>query len=121
MRRTSNYGGGGYGEGGRTLSLPPFTPMVTWLLGINTGIYLLMALLGVVAPGLNSVILHIFWLRPVDVVHGAIWQLVSYSFFHLGFMHWFGNMLGIWMFGSAIEGMWRSRRFLELFGVGVLG
>lgn len=104
-----------------TLSLPPFTPMVKWLLGINTAVYLLMALLGVVAPGVNSGILHILWLRPVDVVHGAIWQLVTYSFFHLGFMHWFGNMLGIWMFGSAIEGMWHSRRFLELFGVGVLG
>ena len=28
-----------------TLSLPPFTPAVKWLLGINTGIFLLMALL----------------------------------------------------------------------------
>ena len=29
-----------------TLSLPPFTKAVTWLLGINTGIFLLMELLG---------------------------------------------------------------------------
>jgi hypothetical protein len=31
-----------------TLSLPPFTRAVTWLLGINTGIFLLMELLPLV-------------------------------------------------------------------------
>ena len=30
-----------------TLSFPPFTRAVTWLLGINTGVFLLIALLGV--------------------------------------------------------------------------
>jgi membrane associated rhomboid family serine protease len=119
--RRSSYGGGGYGGGGMTLSLPPFTPMVKWLLGINTGVFLLMALLGAVAPGAVSFIIRAFALRPTDVAHGALWQLVTYSFLHLGFWHWFGNMLALWMFGSAIEGMWHSRRFLELFTVGVVG
>ncbi len=104
-----------------TLSLPPFTPAVTWLLGINTAVFLLFALLGVVSRGATAGIIDLFALRPTDVAHGYVWQLVTYSFLHLGFMHWFGNMLGIWMFGSAIEGMWRSRRFLELFGAGVIG
>lgn len=115
-RRTSNYGGGGM-----TLSFPPFTPAVKWLLGINTGIFLLMALLGVVAPAVGVGILRAFELTPTRVVHGQIWQLVSYSFLHMGLWHWFGNMLGLWMFGSAIEGMWRSRRFLELYFIGVIG
>src|ERR1700681_623837 len=30
-------------------------------------------------------------------------------------------MIGIWMFGSAIEGSWGTRRFLELFSFGVIG
>ena len=32
-----------------------------------------------------------------------IWQFVTYAFMHLEFWHWFGNMLGLWMFGAAIE------------------
>jgi membrane associated rhomboid family serine protease len=61
-------------------------------------------------------------LQPQQVVlHGWIWQLVTYSFIHAGFWHWFGNMIGIWMFGSAFEGSWGTRRFLELYSFGVVG
>src|SRR5260370_31483874 len=105
-----------------TLSLPPFTKAVTWLVGINTGIYLLMELLSRAAPDVVRFTYRHFELIPSAVVqHGALWQLVSYSFLHLGFWHWFGNMLGLWMFGSAVEGAWGSRRFVELFSVGVVG
>jgi membrane associated rhomboid family serine protease len=105
-----------------TLSLPPFTRAVTWLLGINTGIYLLRYLLelfGLPAKGFAIVYLSLI---PVQVVsHGWVWQLVTYSFLHFEFMHWFGNMLGLWMFGSAFEGAWGTRRFLELYFFGVVG
>jgi membrane associated rhomboid family serine protease len=106
-----------------TLSLPPFTKAVTWLIGINTAIFLLMELFGVAGfAGGYRYIREIFWLLPEDVVrHGELWQIVTYSFLHQGFWHWFGNMLGLWMFGSAIEGAWGTRRFLELYFVGVMG
>jgi membrane associated rhomboid family serine protease len=105
-----------------TLSLPPFTKAVTWLLGINTSVYLLMELLSRVWPTAVRFTYRHFELIPSAVVqHGALWQLVTYSFLHLGFWHWFFNMLGIWMFGSAIEGAWGSRRFVELFSVGAIG
>jgi membrane associated rhomboid family serine protease len=104
-----------------TLSLPPFTKAVTWLLGINTGIYLLLLLLMRVQPYLPLWVLDNLALQPQAVVHGAIWQLVTYAFLHFEFWHWFGNMLGLWMFGSAVEGAWGPRRFVELFSVGVVG
>ena len=104
------------------LSFPPFTRAVTWLLGINTGIFLLMALLGVARISVESFVNFYFGLVPALVVqHGWIWQIVTYSFIHFGFMHWFGNMLGLWMFGAAIEQAWGSRRFLELYFIGVIG
>lgn len=106
-----------------TLSLPPFTRAVTWLLGINTAMFLLMELLAV--AGLAAAyrnILYTLWLLPEDVIrHGEVWQLVTYSVLHQGFWHWFGNMLGLWMFGAAIESAWGMRRFLELYVIGVLG
>lgn len=106
-----------------TLSLPPFSKAVTWLLGINTAVFLLMELLGLLGlHGLYRFVLYTFWLMPEDVVrHGELWQIVTYSFLHEGFWHWFGNMLGLWMFGASIEGAWGSRRFLELYFIGVVG
>jgi membrane associated rhomboid family serine protease len=104
-----------------TLSLPPFTKAVTWLLAINTAVFLLLELFGMTLPGVDGYIFDHFALQPFAVAHGWIWELVTYSFIHAGFWHWFGNMLGIWMFGSTIEGSWGTRRFLELFSFGVLG
>ena len=103
-----------------TLSLPPFTRAVLWLIGINTGVFVLMAILG-----RTSVSVYIYAycrLVPADVVqHGYIWQLVTYSFLHSGIGHWFWNMVGLWMFGSAFENAWGTRRFLELYFIGVAG
>ena len=105
-----------------TLSLPPFTKAVTWLLGINTGIFLLMELFGLARLPIVGYVIDYGALTPVQVIHhGWIWQLVTYSVLHAGFMHWFGNMLGLWMFGSAIESAWGTRRLIELYLVGVVG
>lgn len=87
-----------------TLSLPPFTRAVTWLIGINTGVFLLLILFNTIRIPAGLFIKYYCALVPLDVVqHGFLWQIVTYSFLHEGFMHWFGNMLGLWMFGSAIE------------------
>ena len=105
-----------------TLSLPPFTRAVIWLLGINTSIYLLRLLLDMLRIPLGEYLLDYFALTPALVVHKAwLWQLVTYGFIHFEFWHWFGNMIGLWMFGSAIEGAWGTRRFVELFSVGLVG
>jgi membrane associated rhomboid family serine protease len=104
------------------LSLPPFTKAVTWLLGINTGIFLLMSLLPLVRLGIVAEYIGYFCeLVPVNVVHGWVWQLVTYSLLHAGILHLLGNMLGLWMFGAAIESAWGTRRFLELYWLGVVG
>jgi membrane associated rhomboid family serine protease len=105
-----------------TLSLPPFTRAVTWLLGINTSIFLLMELFGLARLPVVGFVIDYCALTPALVIgHGYIWQLVTYSVLHAGLMHWFGNMLGLWMFGSAIESAWGSRRLVELYLVGVVG
>ena len=113
MRRTSEP---------MMLSLPPFTKAVSWLLGINTGVYLLMVVLSLAAPRVVGFIDTYFELVPTDVVqHGMLWELVTYSFLHAGLWHLLGNMLGLWMFGSAIEGAWGTRRFVELYSIGAVG
>jgi membrane associated rhomboid family serine protease len=104
------------------LSLPPFTRAVTWLIGINTGVFLLMAVLSLARVSPVGYIMRYCALVPADVVErGFIWQIVTYSFLHEGISHWFWNMFGLWMFGSAIENAWGTRRFLELYFIGVIG
>ncbi len=41
-----------------------------------------------------------------------IWQFVTYMFMHGNFSHLFFNMFALWMFGSAVENAWGTRRFL---------
>jgi membrane associated rhomboid family serine protease len=105
-----------------TLSLPPFTKAVSWLIGINTAVFLLVLLLDTLRVPFGALLRDYFSLIPIQVVqHGWIWQLLTYGVIHFEFWHWFGNMLGLWMFGAAIEQQWGSRRFLELFSIGVFG
>ena len=40
---------------------------------------------------------------------------------HEGVLHLLGNMIGLWMFGASIESAWGTRRFLELYWIGVVG
>jgi membrane associated rhomboid family serine protease len=84
-----------------TLSLPPFTRAVTWLIGINTAIFLLMELFELARLPIGGYVGFYGMLRPFDVVqHGWIWQILTYSFLHAGFTHWLFNMIALWMFGA---------------------
>jgi membrane associated rhomboid family serine protease len=103
-----------------TLSFPPFTKAVIWLLSINTAIFLGLSAFGTRAV-IQWVYLNLGLVPQMTVFHFAIWQVVTYSFIHVGFWHWFGNMLGIWMFGATFEQSWGTRRFVELFFTGVIG
>ena len=49
------------------------------------------------------------------VTKGYVWQLVTYMFLHGGFWHILLNMFIIYMFGSALEQVWGSDRFLKYY------
>jgi membrane associated rhomboid family serine protease len=108
---------------GRTLSLsfPPFTPWVKRIIIACAAIYFLQAVLGAVAPASSTYIIHYFGLVPIFVLHGMIWQLVTYSLLHAGLMHLLINMLTLWMFGSQQEQDWGSKKFLEFYLFCVIG
>ncbi|HXM21678.1 MAG TPA: rhomboid family intramembrane serine protease [Terriglobales bacterium] len=108
---------------GRTLSLslPPFTKAVKWLIIINAAVYLLIEVLKVVSPDLGDGVFVILSLMPQMVTHGAIWQLATYSFVHGGLFHLLFNMLALWMFGAQFESDWGRKRFLEFYFFCVVG
>ena len=108
---------------GRTLSLsfPPFTYWVKRIIIACVVVYFLQVLLGAVAPALETVLITWGALIPAFVMHGAIWQLISYSFLHGGVSHVLINMLMLWMFGAQEEMDWGSRKFLEYYLFCVVG
>ena len=48
------------------------------------------------------------------------WQLVTYSFLHGNGLHLLVNMLGLYMFGSEVERVLGSRRYVSYYLVSVL-
>jgi membrane associated rhomboid family serine protease len=121
--------------GPTTLGFPPFTRAVKTLIIANVAVYLVMMLSRLTVPALADFAEFYLYLRPVAVVHGQIWQLVTYAFLHdpHGVLHLLLNMLGLWMFGAQFEMDFGTRRFYEFYfwcvvgaalttiGVGALG
>src|SRR3569832_726427 len=95
----------------RDFGFPPFTRAVRLLVYVNVAIFIAMFILQSAATGTFNQIALIFSLLPIQVMHGWVWQLVTYSFIHVGVFHILFNMLSLWMFGSTLEQDWGSARF----------
>ena len=105
-----------------SLSFPPFTRAIKILIGINVAVFLLQFFLARAGQGgAADAITVTFGLLPRAVVHGRIYQLLTYGFLHAGFSHLFFNMLYLWMFGSMIERHFGSRQFWEFYLFGIFG
>lgn len=104
-------------EGYRSYSysvVPSTTPVVRWLLIINTGMFVLQLL--VLKPLFGSAYLSYLALVPSYFLgKGYLWQIVTYMFLHGGIIHIFFNMLFLWMMGSEIERHWGGREFLKYY------
>jgi membrane associated rhomboid family serine protease len=104
-----------------TLSFPPFTKAVKWLIIANCGVFLTITLLRVFAAGLGETLSFVLSLVPIAVLHGWLFQLVTYSFVHAGIWHIVFNMLWLWWFGATLEMDWGPKKFLEFYGFCVVG
>ncbi len=95
------------------------TPAVRALLIANVVVFLFQ----MVATALAQVRLeHIFGLVPYDVVHHLyLWQLATYMFLHGGLFHIGFNMLALWMFGTELEDLWGTKKFLRFYFITGIG
>ncbi len=88
------------------------TPVVKVLLIINLSVFVTQIL-----PGIGEFVNSLFTLVPYDVIHGRVWQLISYGFLHdtSSLSHIFFNMLGLWIFGCSLEKYLGTKKFLQLY------
>ena len=92
-------------------------PATTALIVANVAVFLLQGLV----PQL--VVPFALWPLSASLATGATfapWQLVTYSFLHGGLLHLAFNMFAVYMFGSAVEQVLGTRRYVALYFVSVL-
>jgi membrane associated rhomboid family serine protease len=104
-----------------SLSFPPFTKAVKWLILTNAAVFLFLTLLQALGTYTDARLQHWLFLVPNDVLHGRIWLLVTYSFIHIGLFHILFNMLTLWMLGAQLEMDWGRNKFLEFYFFCVIG
>lgn len=101
------------------MALPPITPMVKRLMLINAGVFAVYFTLSF-TPAAKGVV-HWLGLDPRTWVEifplVPIWQVVTYAFLHStsDVMHLLFNMLLLYFFGTMLESILGSKRFLTLF------
>jgi len=93
------------------LMFPSLTPVVKWLLIINTAIFIPSFL----SKPLGAFFYTWFAVHPAHPLQ--IWRLITYQFLHdiYGFGHIFWNMLILYFFGTMLERFWGSKKFLTFY------
>ena len=92
------------------------TPFVQRILILNVGLFIL-----------SAIFIQSFDLNDRLALHSIYsdkfqpYQFVTYMFVHAGFMHIFGNMLGLYFFGPMLEYYLGFKKFLILYFVCGIG
>ncbi len=90
------------------------------LIGINVIVFIISALLPstIAVDGIPLSAwfeLHFALMPQGSEFFYPYWQLISYQFMHGGLSHIFFNMFALWMFGSELEQIWGTNRFLVYY------
>ena len=104
-----------------TLSLPAFSGVTRKLILANVAVFFALGLLHWLAPQIEFFLEAHLLLEPRAVVHGEIWQLVTYSFVNPGILGILFGMLTLWFTGALLEPSFGARWVSELYFTSVIG
>lgn len=116
---SGGYDPGGFSQGGR-LQFPRLTPVVKHLILTNVVVFFLTFVLSF-DDGVRRFVMDGLGLSPKLWGNWApfvpVWQLLTYGFLHSldGLGHLFFNMLGLYFFGTMLEGHVGPRRMLVTY------
>ena len=108
-------------SGSMMLSFPPFAGMIRKIILVTVAIFFLLLVLRWIAPGIAVEIFAVGALTPTMAMHGAIWQLVTYSFLSGGILQVAFDMLSLWFIGSYLETTYGTRWLTEIYFFSVIG
>ncbi len=93
-------------------------PVIKNLMIINVLVFLAQVIGGGIEPYWVE---NWFALHDLHSVYFRPHQFITHMFMHGSFTHLFFNMVGLWMFGVALEHRYGSKRFLEFYILTGLG
>jgi len=85
------------------------------LIGINLGVFVMMAILAKYNPEIEA---QIGYFGAISRHNFHFWQPITSVFLHAGFMHIFGNMLFLLAFGPSVEDRFGRIGFLLFYFAG---
>ncbi len=103
------------------ISFPSFSGVTSRLIIANVAVFFLLLLMQYVAPRAAFLTLSYASLTPVLLVHGWVWQLVTYSFLHTGVLHVAFDMLTLWFIGGFLETSRGGRWLLNVYFLSAIG
>ena len=100
----------------RLLGVSPRAPVTPALVGLNTLIFVTVALLGggIFTPNTDALIRFGTNYTPL-VLAGEWWRLFTSMFLHFGLMHLVFNMIALMVFGVLAERLFGSCRYLLIY------
>lgn len=102
-----------------------FPPVIKTLIIVNVVVFLFDAFFLGIYHIDNIPISHYFgqyfYLHPLQDGNFWVWQLFTYQFIHGGIWHLFFNLFALWMFGTELESIWGSRKFLTFYLLSGIG
>ena len=104
-----------------SLTLPPFSGATRKLVVWNLAVFFALAVLGLFPGFAGELLIGHLMLIPAAVVHGQLWQLVTYSFLNFGVLSTLFSLLFLWFVGSMLEAERGSRWLYELYFCSAIG
>ncbi len=104
-----------------SLSLPAFQGTTRKLILLNVATFFGLAILHWVAPGIEALLISHLLLEPLAVIHGEVWQLLTYSFVEQHILAILFGMITLWFTGSLLEPSFGGRWLGELYLTSVIG
>lgn len=89
------------------------SPVVLNIIIANVIVFIAQYVFGKLEP--NGLVNQYFALHNVKSENYGIWQILTHMFMHGGIMHILLNMYGLYTFGSIIEKVWGSKKFLFFY------
>ena len=108
--------------GPTTLALPPFAGATRQLVLISVGVFFAQAILGWVLPGkMFAGLFQHLNLIPQELGHGAIWQLLTFTFMPSSLVNTLFTLIFLWFVGAMLEDIRGSRWLYEIFFTSAIG
>lgn len=96
------------------------TYAVQRLIMINVAVFAVQLLLNIPlgrhlvgTPG--GLVTELLAFSPAALLHGYVWQPLTYMFLHSNLMHLFLNMVGLYFFGPDVERILSTRQFFRFY------